>query len=406
MKDDRRKCLDAGASDYIAKPVQERAAPLAPARLARPPALNPPTPRPRRPSRARSRRPTPGDPPVPTEPRVNILMVDDTPNNLFVLEATLGELGQNLVRAGSGVEALRRLLDDDDFAVILMDVQMPGMDGFEVADLIRQRDRTRLTPDHLPDRLRAHRRRRCSGATPSGRWTSCSSRSCPRCCGRRSGCSSTCTGRLSRSRQAEQLRENERQELEHRLAEERRRAEEDRWQLTLRIAREVQQKFFPAAPPASPGFELGGASHPAEVTGGDYYDYIPLPDGGVGDRRRRRLRPRGRPGLADGGDPGLPARPGADQYPGGRHPHPGQSHPRRGRRRRPVRHPDHGPPRPGRADARLLPTPGIRPATSCGRTGRSGRSSPAPACRWASSTTPSSPRRRPSRWSPATSSCC
>ena len=67
-------------------------------------------------------------------------MVDDTPSNLFVLEATLGDLGQNLVRAGSGVDALRRLLSED-FALILMDVQMPGMDGFEVADMIRQAPR-------------------------------------------------------------------------------------------------------------------------------------------------------------------------------------------------------------------------------------------------------------------------
>src|ERR1700677_5141182 len=82
---------------------------------------------------------------MPTEPQVNILMVDDTPSNLFVLEATLGELGQNLVRADSGVEALRQLLSDD-FALILMYVQMPGMDGFELADMIRQRDRTRHIP--------------------------------------------------------------------------------------------------------------------------------------------------------------------------------------------------------------------------------------------------------------------
>ena len=79
------------------------------------------------------------------QPKVNILMVDDTPSNLAVLEVTLEQLGQNLVRANSGVEALRRLLADD-FALILLDVQMPGMDGFEVADLIRQRDRTRHIP--------------------------------------------------------------------------------------------------------------------------------------------------------------------------------------------------------------------------------------------------------------------
>ena len=79
------------------------------------------------------------------QPEVNILLVDDQPSNLLALEAILDGEGLNLVRALSGSEALMRVLDDD-FAVILMDVQMPGMDGFETAELIRQRDRSRHTP--------------------------------------------------------------------------------------------------------------------------------------------------------------------------------------------------------------------------------------------------------------------
>ncbi|BAC88575.1 hybrid sensor histidine kinase/response regulator [Gloeobacter violaceus] len=76
---------------------------------------------------------------------VTILLVDDRFENLLALEAVLGELGQNLVKARSGPEALRHLLRQD-FAVILLDVQMPGMDGFETAQLIRQRERSRHTP--------------------------------------------------------------------------------------------------------------------------------------------------------------------------------------------------------------------------------------------------------------------
>jgi signal transduction histidine kinase len=77
--------------------------------------------------------------------RANILLVDDEPSNLVVLEAILGDLGQNLVRASSGEDALRRLLDQE-FAVVLLDVRMPGLDGLETARLIRDREKSRLTP--------------------------------------------------------------------------------------------------------------------------------------------------------------------------------------------------------------------------------------------------------------------
>jgi CheY-like chemotaxis protein len=74
-----------------------------------------------------------------------ILLVDDRPDNLLALEAILASLGQTLVRASSGEDALKALLADD-YAVILLDVQMPGMDGFETAAHIKRRERTRDIP--------------------------------------------------------------------------------------------------------------------------------------------------------------------------------------------------------------------------------------------------------------------
>ena len=79
------------------------------------------------------------------EQQVNILMVDDEPANLEALEAILEPLGQKLYRANSGLEALRCVLDRD-YAVILLDVQMPDLSGIETAALIRERERSRTTP--------------------------------------------------------------------------------------------------------------------------------------------------------------------------------------------------------------------------------------------------------------------
>lgn len=76
---------------------------------------------------------------------MNILLVDDRPENLLVLETVLGPLGQRLVRAQSGQEALRHLLAAD-YAVILLDVRMPVMDGYATAELVRSRERSRTTP--------------------------------------------------------------------------------------------------------------------------------------------------------------------------------------------------------------------------------------------------------------------
>jgi PAS domain S-box-containing protein len=79
------------------------------------------------------------------EERANILLVDDQPANLLSLRAILEDLGQNLVEARSGEEALQRL-QAGEFAVVLLDVLMPGMDGFEAARRIRDNQRSRHTP--------------------------------------------------------------------------------------------------------------------------------------------------------------------------------------------------------------------------------------------------------------------
>jgi signal transduction histidine kinase len=77
--------------------------------------------------------------------KVNILLVDDQQARLLSYEAVLAELGENLVSVRSGEEALKRLMETD-FAVILLDVSMPGMDGFETAELIHQHPRFENTP--------------------------------------------------------------------------------------------------------------------------------------------------------------------------------------------------------------------------------------------------------------------
>jgi CheY-like chemotaxis protein len=76
--------------------------------------------------------------------QVNILMVDDQPGKLLSYEVMLAELGENLIKANSGRQALELLLKHD-IAVVLLDVSMPELDGFELADLIRQHPRYQKT---------------------------------------------------------------------------------------------------------------------------------------------------------------------------------------------------------------------------------------------------------------------
>ena len=79
------------------------------------------------------------------EKRPKLLLVDDKPANLLALEAVLGDSEFDLIRAASGPQALE-LIQQHEFALVLLDIQMPDMDGFETARRIKQRERTRGVP--------------------------------------------------------------------------------------------------------------------------------------------------------------------------------------------------------------------------------------------------------------------
>lgn len=79
------------------------------------------------------------------ENKINILIVDDRPENLLTMESVLEGPGLDIIKASSGNEALGKMLDFD-FALVLLDVQMPGMDGFETAELMRGSEKTKHVP--------------------------------------------------------------------------------------------------------------------------------------------------------------------------------------------------------------------------------------------------------------------
>ncbi len=93
-----------------------------------------------------------------TTEKVNVLLVDDQPDKLLAYEVILGELGENLVKTASAREALQFLLKND-VAVVLIDVCMPELDGFQLAAMIREHPRFPQDGDHLHFRHSFDRRR-------------------------------------------------------------------------------------------------------------------------------------------------------------------------------------------------------------------------------------------------------
>src|SRR5258707_865162 len=94
---------------------------------------------------SRRRRTQSAGPNMADDDKGNILVVDDLPEKIRGMESGLGALGENIVAVRTGEEALRRILEQD-FAVVLLDVNMPGMDGFETARFIRARKKSAHTP--------------------------------------------------------------------------------------------------------------------------------------------------------------------------------------------------------------------------------------------------------------------
>jgi serine phosphatase RsbU (regulator of sigma subunit) len=213
--------------------------------------------------------------------KADILLVDDSPANLLALEAILGNLRQNLVKAPSGKHALRYLMDHD-VAIILMDVQMPGLDGFETAQLIRHRERSRYTPIIF---LTAHERTdtQVFKVYAAGAVDFLTKPFVPEVLKSKVAVFVELFQKTDQVRQqSEMLRAIEQKEHERQMAEAKERWEQERLREEIRLARLIQQKLFPVAPLPSAAFDISGASYPAEATGGDYFDYIPMRDGGLG----------------------------------------------------------------------------------------------------------------------------
>jgi len=159
---------------------------------------------------------------------------------------------------------------------------MPGMDGFETAELIRQREKTQRTPIIFLTAIGQNDMHMFKGYSV-GAVDYLFKPVVPEILKSKVRVFVELFEKTEEvKRQAGQLRDIERQEHERKLAEARQRWEAERLRLEIGLARKIQQKLFPASSPACPGFDIYGLSRPAAATGGDYFDYIPMLDGNVG----------------------------------------------------------------------------------------------------------------------------
>ena len=212
--------------------------------------------------------------------KVNILVVDDRPANLVAIEAMLDGMPVTLVKAHNGLEALRCLLHDD-FALILMDVQMPDLDGFETAELIRERERCQATPIIFLTGVESAEAQIFKGYS-LGAVDYLVKPINPDVLRSKAAVFVEIFRKTQRiQQQAELLREFEQREHERCMNELKAQWQTERLNQEIQLARQIQQKLFPAAPLPLAGWDIAGASFPAEATGGDYFDYIPMQDGSL-----------------------------------------------------------------------------------------------------------------------------
>jgi serine phosphatase RsbU (regulator of sigma subunit) len=153
---------------------------------------------------------------------------------------------------------------------------MPGMDGFETAEVIRRRDRTRYTPIVFVTAVGTDDEYVSRGYS-AGAVDYLFKPVIPGILRSKVAAFVELFRKTEEiKRQEQKLREFERREHDAQLAEAERRIEAERLRTEMDVARQIQQQLFPAAAPICPGFEIAGGSYPAGPAGGDYFDYIPV----------------------------------------------------------------------------------------------------------------------------------